>query len=421
MKYNPRIADAQLNDMLDAIGAVLIEGPKWCGKTTTAKQQSKSSVSLDDSEGGDSIVQLAKVSPARILQGDVPRLIDEWQVVPAIWDAVRFAVDKRGEAGQFILTGSATPLETDRPHHSGTGRLGRLRMDPMSLFESGDSSGSVSIRALLDRRDEIDGESLMDIEELAFLCSRGGWPSVCNRKISISGALLIAKEYVKSIIHSEISTPDGVVVNSHMFSQFLHSYARHIGTQSAVMELVRDCVNNQTKAFSENTAYSYMKKLKDLFVVDEAEAWNPNLRSKAATRTSPTRYFCDPSIAVAGLGAGPDDLISDMQTFGFVFENLCIRDLRVYARAVDGDVLHYRDSNGLECDAVLHFQNGKFALIEIKIGGAEAIEHGAKTLNKLESVLNTKPVFKMVLTGVTRFPYRRDDGVFIVPIGCLGP
>ena len=424
MDYHVRIADRLLQDMLEALGAVLIEGPKWCGKTTTADQMARSSVRLDDSEGSDAIIQLARTSPARLLQGAVPRLIDEWQVVPSLWDAVRFAVDKRNEEGQFILTGSATPLEEDKPYHSGTGRIGRLRMDPMSLYESGDSSGTVSLSDLFAGRSDIEGESDMDIDRLAFLCSRGGWPRVCVRNVSPSSAVLIAREYVKSVGNSEINTPDGVVVDSHLMLLFLRSYARHVGSQCSVLEIMRD-YSGQSFSLSEGTAYSYLKKLKDLFVVDEALAWNPNLRSKSAIRTSPTRYFCDPSIAVASLGASPNDLISDMRTFGFIFENLCMRDLRVYSRALDGTVLHYRDSNNLECDAVIHLANGKYGLIEIKIGGNEAIEHGAKTLRKLASIIDSErmqsPSFLMVLTGLSKYPYQREDGVFVIPIGCLKP
>lgn len=425
MEYKIRMADAVLANMLEAMGAVLIEGPKWCGKTTTAMQHAKSTVKLDVAEGGNSVLHLARTSPERLLRGSIPRLIDEWQIVPALWDAVRYEVDKREEEGLFILTGSATHLEENMPHHSGTGRIGRLRMDPMSLFESGDSSGSVSIQELFRGNCEMDGESSMDIDKLAFLCSRGGWPRVCRGKMKASSALIAAKEYVKSIEHSEINTPEGKTVNTHLMRIFLHSYARNVGSQCPVSEIIKDCIGSMNTELGENTAYSYLKRLKDLFVVDEAGFWNPNLRSKTAIRTSPTRYFCDPSIAVASLGASPDDLIDDMRTFGFIFENLCMRDLRVYSRFLDGEVLHYRDGNNLECDAVIHLPNGKYALIEIKIGGEQAIEHGAATLKKLASLIDVgkmrAPSFLMVLTGLTKYPYRRDDGVFVVPVDCLKP
>ena len=384
-KYIPRVVDSLFSLKLETMGAVYVKGAKWCGKTTTSKQFAKSVVYLDDPESGESYRAMAEHSPSRLLDGDVPRLIDEWQLVPSLWDAIRFTVDRRGEDGQFIITGSVTPPEDGNKHHSGTGRIARLIMRPMTLSESGNSSNQVSLRKLFEGNLDINGESHIRIDELAFLSCRGGWPRACEAVRSRNSALQIAREYIDSITSSDITTFDGNSITPRLMKQFLRAYARNTGSQIALS----------------------------------------SLSSKTALRTSPTRYFTDPSLAAASLGAGPDDLIADMNIFGFVFENLCIRDLRVYSQPLDGDVFHYRDKNNLECDAVVHLRNGKYGLVEVKIGGQTAIEQGAETLKKLAQKIDTgkmpAPSFMMVLTGVSPVAYQRPDGVIVVPVGCLCP
>lgn len=421
-KYIPRVVDSLFSLKLETMGAVYVKGAKWCGKTTTSKQFAKSVVYLDDPESGESYRAMAEHSPSRLLDGDVPRLIDEWQLVPPLWDAIRFTVDRRGEDGQFIITGSVTPPEDGNRHHSGTGRIARLIMRPMTLSESGNSSNQVSLRKLFEGNLDINGESHIRIDELAFLSCRGGWPRACEADRSRNSALQIAREYIDSITSSDITTSDGNSITPRLMKQFLRAYARNTGSQIALSSLSNDLTDI---AFSEHTAQNYHKRLTNTFVIEDMAAWNPNLRSKTALRTSPTRYFTDPSLAAASLGAGPDDLLADMNIFGFVFENLCIRDLRVYCQPLDGDVFHYRDKNNLECDAVVHLRNGKYGLIEVKIGGQTAIEHGAETLKKLAQKIDTEkmpaPSFMMVLTGVSPVAYQRLDGVIVVPVGCLCP
>ena len=421
-EYIPRIVDSISKLKLETMGAVYVKGAKWCGKTTTSEQFAKSVVYLDDPESGESLRAMAEHSPSMLLQGIVPRLIDEWQLVPSLWDAIRFTVDKRGEDGQFIITGSVTPPDDDKKHHSGTGRISRLIMRPMTLAESGNSSKQVSLKDLFEGNLDINGESSIRIDELAFLACRGGWPRACKANRSRNSALQIAREYIDAITSSDITTSEGSTINPTLMKHFLRVYARNIGSQIALSDLSRDLTDT---IFSEHTALNYHKRLSDTFVIEDMDAWNPNLRSKTAVRTSPTRYFTDPSLAAASLGAGPDDLIADMKTFGFILENLCIRDLRVYAQPLDGDVLHYRDKNNLECDAVVHLRNGRYGLIEIKMGGQSAIEHGAETLKKLAQKIDTErmatPSFLMVLTGVSPIAYQRADGVLVVPVGCLCP
>ena len=421
-EYIPRIVDSIFKLKLETMGAVYVKGAKWCGKTTTSEQFAKSVVYLDDPESGESLRAMAEHSPSMLLQGIVPRLIDEWQLVPSLWDAIRFTVDKRGEDGQFIIKGSVTPPDDDKKHHSGTGRISRLIMRPMTLAESGNSSKQVSLKDLFEGNLDINGESSIRIDELAFLACRGGWPRACKANRSRNSALQIAREYIDAITSSDITTPEGSTINPTLMKHFLRVYARNIGSQIALSDLSRDLTDT---IFSEHTALNYHKRLSETFVIEDMDAWNPNLRSKTAVRTSPTRYFTDPSLAAASLGAGPDDLIADMKTFGFILENLCIRDLRVYAQPLDGDVLHYRDKNNLECDAVVHLRNGRYGLIEIKMGGQSAIEHGAETLKKLAQKIDTEkmatPSFLMVLTGVSPIAYQRADGVLVVPVGCLCP
>ena len=420
-KYKSRIVDEILKRKLEGKGAVLIEGPKWCGKTTTAEQLAASILYMDDPERKEQNINMSELNPKRLLKGPTPRLIDEWQIAPKLWDSIRFEVDHRSELGQFILTGSAVPVDTKEITHSGTGRFTWLMMRPMSLYESGDSSGEVSLKDLLDGQIEIDGYSELDFERLAFLVCRGGWPQAVDMRDEI--ALDQAMDYLDAVIHSDINRADNVQKNPDKVRRLMRSYARNQGTQVPNTELAKDVQGNDEGSINEETIASYLSALKKIFVVEEMPAWNPNLRSKTAIRSSDTRYYIDPSIAVAALGVGPDDLINDLKTFGFLFETLCVRDLRVYAEALNGDVFHYKDKNGLECDAVIHLKNGKYGLVEIKLGGEKLIEEGAKSLKALTSKIDTEkmktPSFLMVLTGTGDYAYRRQDGVLVVPVGCL--
>lgn len=418
-KYKKRIADKILQKKLNAKGAVLIEGAKWCGKTTTASQIAKSILSMQNPEEKEQNIRLAELSPSRLLHGKTPRLIDEWQLAPKLWDAVRFEVDKRDEFNQFILTGSAVPADLKEITHTGTGRISRMLMRPMSLFESQESNGSVSLAEFFSSKTNIDGENTIDIDELAFLICRGGWPKAIGLKqyIGLSQAI----DYYDAVVNSDISRVDNIERNPERAKRLLRAYARSIGTQTKLTSLSDD-VNEDNNLGTNPTIYNYINALQKIFVIEDSHAWNPNLRSKAAIRTTDTRYFTDPSIAAAALGLGPNDLIDDIKTMGFFFENLCIRDLRVYADSLDGTIYHYRDKNGLECDAVIHLRNGAYGLIEIKLGGDKAIEEGKYTLNKLaENIdynLMKKPSFKMVITGTGKYAYK-DGDTFIVPIGCL--
>ena len=420
-KYKSRIVDEILKRKVEGKGAVLIEGPKWCGKTTTAEQLAASILYMDDPERKEQNINMSELNPKRLLKGPTPRLIDEWQIAPKLWDSIRFEVDHRSELGQFILTGSAVPVDTKEITHSGTGRFTWLMMRPMSLYESGDSSGEVSLKDLFDGQIEIDGYSELDFERLAFLVCRGGWPQAVDMRDEI--ALDQAMDYLDAVIHSDINRADNVQKNPDKVRRLMRSYARNQGTQVPNTELAKDVQGNDEGSINEETIASYLSALKKIFVVEEMPAWNPNLRSKTAIRSSDTRYYIDPSIAVAALGVGPNDLINDLKTFGFLFETLCVRDLRVYAEALNGDVFHYRDKNGLECDAVIHLKNGKYGLVEIKLGGEKLIEEGAKSLKALTSKIDTEkmktPSFLMVLTGTGDYAYRRQDGVLVVPVGCL--
>ena len=419
--YRNRIADAILKRKLEGKGAVLIEGPKWCGKTTTAEQIASSVLYMDDPERKEQNMAMSEMNPKRLLQGKAPRLIDEWQLAPKLWDAIRFEVDHRGDLGQFILTGSAVPADTREIAHSGTGRFAWLTMRPMSLYESGDSTGQVSLKDLFDGNKEIDGESRLSMDRLAFLVCRGGWPQAVDMPEEI--ALEQAMDYCDAVIRSDINRADNVQKNPERVRRLMRSYARNQGGQVPNTVLAQDIAANDETPINEETVASYINALRKIFVVEDMPAWNPNLRSKTAIRSSDTRYYVDPSIAAAALGIGPNDLINDLKTFGFLFETLCIRDIRVFADALNGAVYHYRDKEGQECDAVVHLRNGKYGLIEIKLGGDRLIEEGAKSLKSMESKLDTEkmnaPSFLMVLTGTGDYAYRRHDGVFVVPIGCL--
>lgn len=433
-EYKKRIADQMLTDKLESSGAVLVEGPKYCGKTTLAKQQAGSILSMADPDTLSQNLALARTNISRLLSGATPRLIDEWQIAPQFWDAVRNEVDKREDDGQFILTGSAVPpkpkkdadgnlIEEEQIHHSGTGRISRLKLRTMTLWESEDSTGMVSLGKLFEHADSIDGESHIDLERLAYLTCRGGWPKAVLKK-SEKAALAQAFNYFDAVVGNDIKRVDDVDRDEELAKRIMRSYARNQASQATAGTILADIKANGDEQMSENTIYSYVKALKEIFVIEDSAAWNPNLRSKTAIRTSDTRYFIDPSIATAALGMGPKDLINDMETFGLIFETLAVRDLRVYAESLDGKVYHYRDKNNLECDAVVHLRNGSYGLIEIKIGGTDLINNGAASLKLLSDKIDTtkmkKPSFLMVLTGIGDYAYKRpDDRVLVVPIGCL--
>ena len=420
-EYRARIVDDMLKDKLESKGAVIIEGPKWCGKTTTAMQVAGSILRMDEPGKRETNIQMSEIDPGRLLKGNVPRLIDEWQIAPKLWDAARYEVDTRGEEGQFILTGSAVPIESREITHSGTGRFTWLMMRPMSLFESGDSTGEVSLNQLFKNPNVIDGMNNLSLERLAFLICRGGWPHAVGMKDK--PALFQAEDYYEAVIKSDINRADGVSKNPERVKRLMRSFARNQGTQISNTMLRDDIISNDTEALNEDTIASYVNALKNIFVVEDMPAWNPNLRSKTSIRTSDTRYYVDSSIASASLGIGPKDLTNDLNTMGLLFETLCVRDLRVYAESIGGNVLHYRDKSGLECDTVIHLKNGRYGLAEIKLGGQRFIEDAAENLKSLSNKIDTSkmpaPSFLMIVIGIGEFAYKREDGIFIVPIGCL--
>ena len=419
-EYYQRVSDKVLLEHLESKGAVLIEGAKWCGKTTSAKHIAKSVIEMDRPDMTEQYQQMARINPSNLLEGKVPHLIDEWQIATNIWNAVRYEVDQRGEFGQFILTGSSVPAALDESMHTGTGRIVRMQMRPMSLFESKDSTGQVSLMDLFNKKDisAVDNHS---IDEIAFLICRGGWPAALNHSKKI--ALKQAFDYYDAIVNDDISRVDRVKRDSERTKRTLKSYARNVATQASLETIRSDIISNDVETFDKEALYGYLNALKRIFVIEDSPAWNPNLRSKTAIRTSDTRYFVDPSIAVAALGLGPTDLVNNLALMGLIFENLCVRDLRIYADALDGSVYHYRDKTGLECDAVIHLRNGSYGLVEVKLGGDQSINEGAESLLKLTSKIDTekmkKPAFLMVLCGVAPFAYKREDGVFVVPITCL--
>lgn len=421
MKYKNRVVDRLLERKLQGKGAVLIEGAKWCGKTTTARQQAASVLDLGNSEVNSNSRQIAAISPSILLQGKTPRLIDEWQTIPALWDLVRSEVDNRGEMSQFILIGSSVPVDPRATLHSGTGRFARIMMRPMTLFESGESDGKVSIRALFDEASFEPFAADVNLEEVAFLTCRGGWPQAVDQRGEV--ALDQALDYYDAVVEKDIQRIDDTRRNAQRARLLMRSYARNIAQQVPFTTIRKDMLANDTETLDVDTVADYVGALKRLFVIEDLEAWNPNIRSKAAIRTSDTRHFVDPSIATAALGLGPSDLMNDLQTFGLMFENMAVRDLRVYAEAIDARLFHYRDSSGLECDAVMHRRNGSYALIEVKLGGESLIEEAAKTLNALAANIDTArmppPSFKMVLVAVAPFAYARPDGVIVVPLTSL--
>ena len=421
MNYRTRVIDALLVDYLQVMGGVLIQGPKACGKTTTGHQYSKSELLLSSPAARIEAKQLLGFNSDLLLTGKTPRLIDEWQVIPELWDEIRSEIDVRGQAGQFILTGSAVPANRKDIVHSGTGRFAWLTMRSMTLWKSGESNGTVSLGDLFSGHHDIGSVNTLDIKSVAFAACRGGWPQLVSR--DDEKILEYARQYLEAVANNDVSRVDGIKRDPERVRQLLRIYARNLGSQTTAKALLNDLIDETETTFSEITLKSYLQALKEIFVIEDMPSWNPNLRSKTAIRTTDTRYFSDPSIAAAALNIGPGDLLRDPKTFGFVFENLCVRDLRVYAEALHGNVFHYRDKNNLECDAVLHRRDGNYGLIEIKLGGQEAIDHGAMTLQKLASKIDTsrmpKPAFLMVLTAAGNYAYRRDDDVLVVPIGCV--
>ena len=420
-EYKQRIADRILKRKVQGKGAVLIEGPKWCGKTTTAKQLAKSILDLGDSTVLMQSRQMIELSHKTLLEGDTPRLIDEWQALPPIWDSVRSEVDRRGEPSQFILTGSSVLPEADTLIHSGTGRFAHIKMRPMSLYESGESNGTVSLSSLFDKATLEPQRNDLNIDDIAFLTCRGGWPWATL--ISEEVALDQAFDYVDSFVNNDILRVDKVRRSPERTKLLLRSYARNVSQQISYATIRKDMLANDASTLDEDTVADYIKALKKLFVIEDLMAWNPNIRSKSAIRTSDTRHFVDPSIGTAALGMGPKDLVDDLQTFGLFFEDLVVRDLRVYAESLDGALYHYRDSSGLECDAVLHRRNGSYALLEVKLGGEERINEGAANMQTLADIIDRNkmpsPSFMAVITAVGRYAYQRKDGVFVLPIGCL--
>ncbi|MDR2201486.1 MAG: DUF4143 domain-containing protein [Clostridiales bacterium] len=415
--YLPRFADGILKEMLQTFKAVFIAGPKWCGKTSTARRQAKSTLYMQDPDTVKTNLQTADTKPSLLLQGAKPRLLDEWQAAPVLWDAVRFAADKSAKRGQYILTGSAV-VKDGATMHTGTGRIARMVMRPMSLFESKESNGGVSLKALFGAPRDVEGVSELSIERLAFVTARGGWPDA----VTLKGerALRQVYDYVEATINSDISKIDDVRRDPVRVRALMRSISRNVSTQ-ATLATIRSDLSGGDEYLSENTVLNYINALSKLYVVEDLPAWNPSVRSKTAVRTSPTRHFVDPSVAAAVLRISPDGLLKDFNTFGLLFESLCVRDIRIYAETLDGEVFHYRDRYGLEADAVIQLKDGRWGAVEVKMGASE-VEKGAANLLKLKNTVNTdkmnEPSFLMILTAGS-YAYRRPDGVYIVPLGCL--
>lgn len=420
--YRKRICDEQLKRRLTTAGAVLIQGPKWCGKSTTALQFAESTLMLGSPQVFRNSQALVMTAPDYLLSGDVPRLFDEWQTIPELWDTIRYEIDRRRAFGQFILTGSAVPVDSDKIMHSGTGRYAWLKMRPMSLWESGESTGEVSLKGLFDTPDgNVRGQNSLTLQQIAYLLCRGGWPMAVS--LEDADALQMAFNYVDALAEADLMRADNTLRNPKRVRTLLRSLGRLQGTQAPLNTIRQDMLANDEASLSEHSIASYINALEKVFVVEDMPAWSTNLRSKTAIRTSDNRYFVDPSIAVAALGVTPAKLIEDLQTFGLLFETMAVRDLRVYADAMDAKVYHYRDKDGLECDAVIERRDGSYGLVEIKLGGAYHIDEAQLTLNKLHRKIDTaragEPAFRMVLTAVGQYAYRLPDGVIVVPIGCL--
>lgn len=421
--YKARIADRLLAEILPSAGAVLIQGPKWCGKSTTALQIAKSSVMLGNPQVLRSTQELVLSNPSYLLSGETPRLFDEWQTVPELWDSIRYEVDMRRSKAQFILTGSATPIDTDKIMHTGTGRYAWVRMRPMSLWESGESTGEVSLQALFAGQNKIAGQCKWGLQDIAFMLCRGGWPAALDEPSKV--ALQTSYNYVDALAESDLSRADNTLRNPRRIRLLLRSLGRLQASQAPLSTIRADMLANDEASLSEHTIASYLTALENVFVVEDMSAWSTNLRSKTAIRTSNNRYFVDPSIAVAAMGITPDKLMEDIETFGLLFETMAVRDLRVYADALDAKVYHYRDKDGLECDAVVERRDGSYGLVEIKLGGNYGIEEAQRSLNKLHKKIDTdkagEPAFRMVLTATGMYAYALKDGTLVVPIGCLRP
>lgn len=419
--YYPRIADSILQDKLRTTGCVLINGAKWCGKSTTAEKFASSVVYMQNSDTKDQNIELAKTSPSIFLEGETPKLIDEWQVIPFIWDQIRFEVDHRRAKGQFILTGSATPLEDNSYEHPGIGRIVPMTMRPMSLFESKDGNGEISLDMLFNSPSDFKASQCsLSLRDYAYLLCRGGWPSTIG--MDKDDALEEPYIFYDGLVYEDINRVFKNRKNPDRIKRLMRSYSRAVSSEMSNAVIRNDIINNDGETFDEDTVASYINALTRLFVVEELTAWNTNLRSKTAIRSANVRHFVDPSIAVAALGLGPENLINDLETFGLLFESMCIRDLRVYSDRIKGQVFHYRDAKGREADAVIHLRDGRWGAVEVKLGNQDKINEGAENLLNLQADIDTDkvkgPSFLMILTA-TPYAYKREDGVFVVPLGCL--
>ncbi len=422
-EYFPRIADTMLRDRLRTAGAVLVNGIKDCGKSTTAEKNAGSVVCLQDQKTKEQNIALAKSAPDIFLEGAAPRLIDEWQVIPFIWDQIRFEVDHRQKKGQFILTGSNTPVDENAYEHSGIGRIVPITMRTMSLFESKDGNGTVSMETLFDNPDAfVPSRCSLGLRDYAYLLCRGGWPSAIG--MNRDDALEEVYNFYNGLVENDINRMFRRKKNPERVKRLMRSYARAVSTETPDARIRADIISNDDDSLDEDTVRSYINALTNLFVIEELPAWNTNLRSRTVIRESNVRHFSDPSIGCAAMSLGPEDLIRDLETFGRFFESMCIRDLRVYTESLKGQVYHYRDSRGREADAIIHLRNGRWAAVEVKLSSSESIEEGARHLLSLASDIDTEkekePSFLMIVTA-TPYAYRREDGVYVVPLGCLKP
>lgn len=428
MKYVKRVVDSEIERKLNTMGAIEIKGPKWCGKTTSAKQVANSIVEMQHPTNSKNYIELAKTQPQLLLDGEKPRLIDEWQVVPSLWNAVRYNVDNSDDIGQYILTGSATPVSNDNALedinylHSGVGRYAIVKMKPFTLYESGESNGKISLKDIFDKKIKIDGiKSSITYDSLAHILCRGGWPA--SLKLKDEYALDISKNYIDVLCETDISKVDNVSRNPKLARTILRSYARQLSTINSDKTIYDDVKSNYADV-SDKTIREYINAFERLYIIEEIEAWNPNIRSKTAIRSSNKKSMIDPSLAVAVLGISPKELMLDPNTFGLFFENLVDRDLSVYINSLGGYSQHYRDRYGLECDNVIHLNDGRYGLVETKLGGMENIKEAEKHLLELKYLIDKnekmrKPEFLMVITGTTEIAYTTNDGILIVPIGCL--
>jgi predicted AAA+ superfamily ATPase len=422
-EYIRRITDTKFEQKLKTLGGLVVVGPKWCGKTTTSEQFAHSCLYLDDENDGTNYIQIAGLNPGVLLDGETPRLIDEWQLAPELFDAARRIIDKRRKSGQFIFTGSTTP-PTLQTKHSGTGRFSKVEMHPMSLYESGESNGSISLAALFDNRAVLDTPSELTIERLAFAIVRGGWPGALRLPEDV--ACNIASEYIESLINSDflrLQSPKGQTKRDPAkLRALLRSYARNTSTMASLETILND-VNSSGIKMSRSTAENYLRDLKHLYAIYDQPAWNGKLRSRTPIRQAPKRHMADPSLAAAALGATQERLLLDYATFGFLFESLCVRELTVYVSPLNGSVTHYRDKSNLECDIILSLDDGRWAGIEVKLGSKQEDEAAANLLalsKKIDTDTCGQPAFLAILTG-GKFPYCREDGIYVIPIGCLGP